>query len=123
MTTVKSLVFLNVLIYIGFVFTFVYIVYFSMFIKKVATNFEVESPEEWKTATTTVSSQLGIKKSKVSQTVKTFGELNTWLCHKERKRPKNSLKIKQKVHRCPDNGKGIVTVFPGGRTGEFHYFT
>lgn len=131
MTTVVSL---NVVIYIGFVSTLLYIAYSSIFVKEIAPveiNLK-KSQEEWKIVATTISSQLFrttpgsfrnyINKSKVPQAVKTFGGLSTWLCLKERNRPKNSLKPQLKVHPCPADGKGIVTVHPGGRTGGFYWF-
>lgn len=130
MTTVKLLVFLNVLIYIGFVFTLVYIVYSSIFLKSVApvaANNREESQEEWKVVPTTVlfrtplsSNRKSVNSNKVPQTVNTFGELSDWLCLKEQKRTKNPLTYEMKVQPCPDESEGIVTVYPGGRTGELN---
>lgn len=123
---VKSLVFLNVLIYIGFLSTLVYILYSNIVVKSVATKFEMESQDEWtiivttspKLSNTTPVSLKEIVPENITE-VKTYGELSTWLCLKEQNRPENSLKPELKDQPCPD--KGIVTVHPGGRTGEFFF--
>lgn len=63
-----------------------------------------------------------VKFHRILPKVTTFGELSTWLCLKQQNRPENLLKPELEIQPCSDDGKGIVTIYPGGRTREFNWF-
>lgn len=122
---VRPLLLFNIIVYLGFLSTLLYILFPDNFMIKNtishSKSVQVDSEEDaWNLAKKNIPKLSKTKKDyhngKTMSDMKTYGELNAFMCTHQRKLPDiERPKVKRK--RCP-GANGIVTVYPGGRIGK-----
>lgn len=122
---VRPIQLFNIIVYLGFLSTLMYILFPDNFTSKNTSHHKsVQDKSEedvWNLAKKNIpkvpkTSKQDYHNGKTMSDMKTYGELNAFMCTHQRKLP-DIVRPQVKRKRCPGNN-GIVTVYPGGRLGR-----